>query len=311
MSVANNDPSLNSVNINGFIMDVNTYELMKGTLYPNAKDSSIVMVMRYCIARKLDPIKKPVHIVPMNVKTGKKDIKGKDIYEMRDTVMPGIGLYRIDADRTGEYAGMSEPEFGDEVTETIGKVTVTYPKWCKITVYRRLPTGEIVSFPAKEFWKENYARNKWTGEPTDVWQTRSYGQLAKCTEAQALRKGFPEAVGNEYTKEEMEGKGIGFENASNSGHVTLPANNIDPSLAIEQKPDINVSVDDMVLEMSQAATLDELQEIYTKHYKSCAQARDMDAMKQVIAAKDKVKHEMQRNVLDEDAKEFVEEMDKE
>src|SRR5690606_27746606 len=156
---------------------------------------------------KLDPIKKPVHLVPMNVKTGKKGSDGKDIYEYRDVVMPGIGLYRIEADRTGQYAGMSDPEFGEDVTEKVGNITMTYPKWCKVIVRKRLPTGEIVDYPAKEFWKENYApKSRNDSSPNSMWEKRAYGQIAKCAEAQALRKAFPDVVGQDYTKEEMEGK---------------------------------------------------------------------------------------------------------
>lgn len=300
MSVANNDLSLNTVNVNGFMIDRNTYELMKETLYPGAKDSSIVMVLRYCQARKLDPVKKPVHIVPMSVKTGKKDIKGKDIYEWRDTVMPGIGLYRIDADRTGQYAGMSDPEFGEEITEQLGDAKVTYPKWCRIIVNRRLPTGEIVSYPAKEYWKENYASIKFSATPNSMWQKRPYGQLAKCAEAQALRKAFPEAVGQDYTKEEMEGKSL--DSNTSSSTVMLPvAKPVEKLDLIADNASI-INMDDMVLDMGQASTLDELQDIYVRHYKTCTQARDMEAMKSLIEAKDKVKAEIQR-------KGFVAEMD--
>jgi hypothetical protein len=44
-----------------------------------------------------------------------------------------------------------------------------------------------------------------------MWEKRPYGQLAKCAEAQALRKAFPEILGGMVTSEEMEGKG--FDNA--------------------------------------------------------------------------------------------------
>ena len=132
---------------------------------------------------------------------------------MRDVVMPGIGLYRTQASRSGEYAGMSDVEFGPDVTETIDGVTLTYPAWCRVAVLRRLPTGEIVSFPAKEFWKENYAikggKEKSTA-PNAMWLKRPYGQLAKCVEAQALRRAFPE-IGSQPTAEEMEGKALGPE----------------------------------------------------------------------------------------------------
>jgi hypothetical protein len=53
-----------------------------------------MMALDYCRARQLDPLLKPVHLVPMSVKDSRT---GKS--EWRDVVMPGIGLYRIQADR--------------------------------------------------------------------------------------------------------------------------------------------------------------------------------------------------------------------
>ena len=42
--------------------------------------------------------------------------------------------------------------------------------------------------------------------PNHVWERRPDGQLEKCAEAAALRRAFPEELGNEYTAEEMEGQ---------------------------------------------------------------------------------------------------------
>jgi hypothetical protein len=39
-----------------------------------------------------------------------------------------------------------------------------------------------------------------------MWAKRPKGQLAKCTEAQALRMAFPDAVGAAPTAEEMDGR---------------------------------------------------------------------------------------------------------
>lgn len=175
---------------------------LKSSLYPGASDASVDLVLSYCKAAGLDPMKKPVHIVPM------WDSKAK---EMRDVVMPGIGLYRTDAARTGQFAGMSEPVFGPMVTERVGNREVTYPEWCKVTAYRQLPSGHVAEFTAVEYWIENYAikgGKEQDQSPNAMWSKRVRGQLAKCAQAQALRMAFPEATGAGPTAEEMEGKTI-------------------------------------------------------------------------------------------------------
>lgn len=181
----------------------NLIQTLQNSLYPGSKSESVEMVLSYCEQAGLDVMQKPVHIVPMPIKnpnTGK--------YDFVDTVMPGIGLYRIQASRSYGFAGITEPTFGEDVTEQLDGTTVTYPRFCKVTVKRQLPNGTIADFTAMELWKENYAtQNKNTSRPNSMWLKRSYGQLAKCTEAQALRKAFPE-VGQAPTAEEMEGKQI-------------------------------------------------------------------------------------------------------
>ena len=170
--------------------------VLQTSLYPGAAIGSVKMVLGYCKAAGLDPMQKPVHIVPIWDKNSKA---------MRDVVMPGIGLYRTQAARSGQYAGVTDPEFGPDVTETIGGVEITFPAWCKVTV-KRLLGNQVVEFAAREFWKENYATaGKDSAAPNAMWKKRPYGQIAKCAEAQALRKAFPE-FGSAPTADEMEGR---------------------------------------------------------------------------------------------------------
>lgn len=193
--------------------DVSVMQALKNSLYPGAKDESVVMVLAYCQAAGLDPMTKPVHIVPMSVKNA---VSGQ--YEWRDVVMPGIELYRTKASRTQAHGGTSEPEFGptvertftgkDKNGKTLPPLTLSFPEWCRVTV-KRLVSGEVVEFTAKEFWLENYATGggRDTEIPNSMWSKRPFGQLAKCAESQALRKGFPE-VGAQPTADEMAGKTI-------------------------------------------------------------------------------------------------------
>ena len=182
-------------------------KVLQSSLYVGAKEESVGMVLSYCEAANLDVMQKPVHIVPMNTKD---PVTGQ--YGWRDVVMPGVGLYRIQADRSGTMAGISEPEFGPEIEQTFrdkngNSVTMRFPEWCKVTA-RKLVGDRLVDFVAKEYWIENYATDSGKSDaPNAMWKKRPRGQLAKCAEAQALRKGWPE-IGQAPTAEEMEGKTI-------------------------------------------------------------------------------------------------------
>jgi phage recombination protein Bet len=182
------------------------WRTLMNNLYPGAKGESVLMVWDYCQARKLDPLKKPCHIVPMRVKVG-KDRNGKDIYDFRDVVMPGIYEYRTTAMRTGFYMGHSKPEYGP-LEDFLG---VKAPGWCSMTVYRwSAAAGCRVEFPVMVYFRECVATKKdydtkelvinerWTKAPIQM--------LTKCTEAAALREAFPDEFGGEVTAEEMEGQ---------------------------------------------------------------------------------------------------------
>jgi hypothetical protein len=87
-----------------FGIDRAGWKALVEAIYPNAETAdAIVMALSYCRARNLDPFKRPVHIVPMW-----SSVAGK----MIETVWPDISELRTTAFRTGQYAGMSELDFG-------------------------------------------------------------------------------------------------------------------------------------------------------------------------------------------------------
>ena len=208
------------------LTDTQMVTVLENSLYPGANPTSIGLVMHYCQAAGLDPMQKPVHIVPM---------WDRNSGGMKDVIMPGIGLYRVQAARSGQYAGMTEPEFGDEIKETVGGQGIAYPKWCKVTVKRRMVDGSIAEFTALEFWKENYAVKGGKDKsiaPNAMWTKRPYGQLSKCTQAQALRMAFPEMTGSAPTADEMEGHELREEIIDVGGSSTIrtpePAKDAEP-----------------------------------------------------------------------------------
>lgn len=72
--------------------------------------------------------------------------------------------------RSNQYVGISEPEFGEEVTNNLGGVTITYPAWCKITV-KRAVGNFVAEFTAVERWIENYTtERKDSVAPNYMWK---------------------------------------------------------------------------------------------------------------------------------------------
>lgn len=197
--------------------DASIYYTLKNSIYPGARDESIAMVIAACKARNYPILAKCYHIVPMSVKDAQTDK-----YVWRDVIMMGINAYRIEADRATTYLGLSEPEYGPMIKENLGGKIIQYPEWCKIVATKVLSNGKTAVFPAIEYWKENYAtKGKDSQEPNAMWTKRPRAQLAKCTEAQALRRAFPDILGSNITYEEMEGKE--FEKEAKGERVDLTA----------------------------------------------------------------------------------------
>lgn len=174
-------------------LDEATWNALTNSVFPGAKEESIVLAVDYCRARKLDVMKKPCHIVPMKVKdqqTGETS--------WRDVIMPGIYEQRTTAFKTGQMAGQDEPVFGDLIMHK----GVQAPEWCRVTVYRFIG-GHRCAFTHTEYFVEACATTG-SGEINSMWRKRPRGQLAKCAEAGALRKAFPDELGGVMTAEEMQ-----------------------------------------------------------------------------------------------------------
>ena len=108
-------------------------------------------------------------------------------------IQTGIDGFRATASRTGDHAGTDDAVFDSE--------TEQFPKWAKVTVYR-WSHGEKAPFTATARWSE-YVQKKRDGGVNSMWSRMPYLMLAKCAEALALRKAFPDELAGIYTEEEM------------------------------------------------------------------------------------------------------------
>ena len=198
--------------------------------YPSAETPDVVMaVVEYCAVRKLDPYKRPVHVVPMYNARLRRKVQ---------VVMQGINEVEITAARTGQWAGMDAPVYGPTIDRTFTgefenddgskrnvEVKLRFPDWCMVTVFR-LVGGERRAFTEQLWWEECYGRAGFrSAVPNQRWQLAPRQMLHKCTKAAVLRAAFPEE-GFGPTSDEMEGREI------DAGGITIDGK-IDQGAAAE------------------------------------------------------------------------------
>jgi phage recombination protein Bet len=137
--------------------------------------------MEVAKARGLNPLLRQIYFV--------KRYDTQKRCEVWSTQISIDGLRAV-SERTGIYAGQDEPEF----TEKDGKLVC-----CKVKVYRKdwqRPAVGVAYF-------SEYAQSKKEGGLTKFWAEKPHVMLAKCAEALAIRKAFPEDTGGLYVAEEM------------------------------------------------------------------------------------------------------------
>lgn len=111
------------------------------------------------------------------------------------TIQTGIDGMRLVAQRSGEYAGQDDAKYLPEDEST------QYPVKASVTVYKML-NGQRVPFTATARWSE-YVQVGKDGRPSNLWAKMPYLMLAKCAEALALRKAFPNELSGIYSDVEM------------------------------------------------------------------------------------------------------------
>jgi phage recombination protein Bet len=165
-------------------------KLLADTIAKGCDENEMRLFLEIAKLKRLDPFSGQIR----PVKRWDNEAKA---YKM--VIQTGIDGYRSTASRTGELAGIEDPEYDSE--------TAPNPKWAKVVVYR-WSHGEKIPYKATARWGEYVQRKKperpgELGEPNSMWARMPYLMLGKCAEALALRKAFPDELAGVYTDEEM------------------------------------------------------------------------------------------------------------
>lgn len=160
-------------------------QLLKDTVCKGASDNDFMIFSHICKRTGLDPFAKQIYAV---MRWDKK------LNRNAMTIQTGIDGYRVIAERTGRYAPGKEPTYAYDGNGKLISATA-YAK-------KQTQDGTWHEVSATAFYSE-YVQ-VFNGIPTQFWSKMPHGQLAKCAEALALRKAFPQEMSGVYTKEEMD-----------------------------------------------------------------------------------------------------------
>lgn len=166
--------------------------LIKNTIAVGATDDELKLFLYVAQKSGLDPLARQIYFVKRMVNV--KQPNGAWVKEGRMTIQTGIDGFRVVAERSGKYAGQTKAEFEEKDGEIISCTVGVYRKNAKYPIY------------ATAYFDE-YAQKIKTpqGEQLAVmWAKMKHTMIAKCAEALALRKSFPQDLSGIYTAEEMQ-----------------------------------------------------------------------------------------------------------
>lgn len=154
--------------------------LIKNYLCKGITDDELKLFSAVCKKTGLDPFMKQIYAV-----------KRKD----QMTIQTSIDGYRLIAERTGKYAPGRESTYSYDKNGKLQSATSYVKKQTADGTWH-----EVAASAYYDEYKPNYS--------SQFWDSKAHIMLAKCAEALALRKAFPNELSGLYSDEEMHQAGM-------------------------------------------------------------------------------------------------------
>lgn len=169
-------------------------DILKNSICKGISNDEFEVFLMACSRTQLDPFMKQIYAIPRKMK------KPDGTWTNTITIQTSIDGYRLIAERTGCYAPGAEPTYTHDANGNLVSATSYIKKQTKDGTWHTVSASAYSDEYMQTF------TDKQSGEkrPTGMWVNMPRTMLAKCAEAQALRKAFPAEMSGVYTKEEMQ-----------------------------------------------------------------------------------------------------------
>ena len=178
--------------------------LIRRTVASDTTDDEFALFIHWARSLRLDPLRRQVHAFVFHKQDPKK---------RRLSLVTSIEGFRAIAARTGNYRP-DENEPGFIIDDTLkadtnpaGLVSCSVRVW-QYAHGQWFPIMGVARWdefaPLKTVWADNQPTDRKVLDKSGRWGDMPFLMLAKCAEAQAIRKGWPEDLSNTFVGEEID-----------------------------------------------------------------------------------------------------------